>query len=487
MVESTPNILDLFPAYEATIGIEVHVQLKTNTKIFCSCPNIFGIAPNHNICPICAGYPGTLPMLNKKVIEYAVMAGLATNCRISPTSEFSRKHYYYPDLPKNYQITQGAVAICHDGWVPTERLDGSIKKIGIGRIHMEEDAGKTIHGDDGKSLVDLNRAGTPLLETVSCPDIANAHEAKVYLMNLRSIMQYLGISDVNMEEGSFRADINISVKKKGVVKLGTRAEVKNVNSFKFIVQAINYEIERQIDILESGGVVRQETRLWNEKDQKTMFMRSKTDADDYRYFTEPDLPAVVIDDAFLDRVRALIPELPFAKKERFMAELGLSEYDADGLVQDRALSAYFEDACAIYNKPKLMVNWILRDVLGYLNGKKISLSESPITADMIAGLVQLIDTDVINTKVAQEVFAEMAATGKSPAAIVKEKGLEQVSDTGALEAICQKIVESNPDVVEKYRAGNQRMFGFFVGLAMKESGGKGNPKIMTEIFQRLLA
>ncbi|MEI7580506.1 MAG: Asp-tRNA(Asn)/Glu-tRNA(Gln) amidotransferase subunit GatB [bacterium] len=486
-MEQTPNILTAFPKYEATIGIEVHVQLKTESKIFCECPNLFGVEPNHNICPICAGYPGVLPMLNGKVLEYAVMAGLATQCRISPVSEFSRKHYAYPDLPKNYQITQGEVAICHNGWLPAETLSGDIKKIRIGRIHMEEDAGKTIHGADGRSLVDLNRAGTPLLEIVSEPDIANAHEAKSYLMNLRLVMQYLGISDVNMEEGSFRADINISVKEKTATKLGTRAEVKNVNSFKFIVQAINYEIERQIELLESGGIVRQETRLWNEKDQKTMFMRSKTDADDYRYFTEPDLAPVSIDDAWIERVRAALPELPFQKKERFMNQLGLSEYDADVLIQDQAVAAYFEHACRTYNNPKLITNWVLRDILGYLKEHKLSIERSPISAQMLGELVQLIDTDVINTKVAQEVFAEMAATGKLASVIVKEKGLEQVSNTAELEALCKKIVDAHPDVAAKYREGNQRMFGFFVGLAMKETGGKGNPKVMTEILQRLLA
>lgn len=486
MVEKTPNALDFYPDYEATIGIEVHVQLNTNSKIFCSCPTEFGVRPNQNVCPICAGYPGVLPMLNAAVVQAAVKAGLATQCRISPVSEFARKHYCYPDLPKNYQITQGAIAICHDGWVPSERLDGSVKKIGIGRIHMEEDAGKTIHGDDGNSLVDLNRAGTPLLEIVSNPDIANAHEAKTYLMQLRSIMHYLGISDVNMEEGSFRADINISVKKKSSTKLGTRAEVKNVNSFKFIVQAINYEIERQIDLIESGGVVLQQTRLWNGNDQKTVFMRAKTDADDYRYFAEPDIARVVVDDGFLARMRAQLPELPFAKKERFMSSLGLSEYDADCLVQDRAVAAYFEAVCAVYDKPKLAANWILRDVLGYLNEKKLAVTASPLTAGMLAGLIKLIDTDVINTKVAQEVFVEMAATGKEALVIVKERGLEQVSDTGALEAICRRIVEQNPDVVEKYRGGNQRMFGFFVGLAMKETAGKGNPKMLTEMLQKLL-
>jgi aspartyl-tRNA(Asn)/glutamyl-tRNA(Gln) amidotransferase subunit B len=306
-------------------------------------------------------------------------------------------------------------------------------------------------------------------------------------MNLRLVMQYLGISDVNMEEGSFRADINISVKEKSASKLGTRAEVKNVNSFKFIVQAINYEIERQIEVLEAGGVVRQETRLWNEKDQKTMFMRSKTDADDYRYFTEPDLAQVVIDEAWIARARAALPELPFQKKERFMTQLGLSEYDADVLIQDKAVAMYFEDACMTYNNPKLITNWVLRDVLGYLKEHKLSIEQSPLSAQMLGELVRLIDTDVINTKVAQDVFADMAATGKSASVIVKEKGLEQVSNATELETLCKKIVDAHPDVAAKYREGNQRMFGFFVGLAMKETGGKGNPKLMTEILQRLLA
>jgi len=486
MTERVPSVLDHFPAYEATIGIEVHVQLSTQTKIFCSCPTSFGAQPNTHICPICAGHPGVLPQLNERVVEYAIMAGLATQCRISPVCEFARKHYPYPDLPKNYQVTQGDVAICHDGFVMSETRTGEPKKIRIQRIHMEEDAGKTLHGQGGSSLVDLNRAGTPLLEIVSCPDIADAHEARVYLTNLRLIMQYLGISDVNMEEGSFRADINISVKKRGATKLGTRAEVKNVNSFKFIVQAIHYEIERQIDILESGGVVEQQTRLWNEKDQKTVFMRTKTDADDYRYFTEPDLAQVVIDDAVITRIKAGLPELPDAKRERFMREAGLSAYDADLLVQDRALSEYFEAACSGYPKPKLIANWVLRDVLGYLKESKKELTSISITPAHIAELVRLIDTNVINTKVAQEIFADMAASGEMPAVLVQKKGLEQVSDAAALEAICQQVVDGNPDVAQKYREGNQRMFGFFVGLAMKETGGKGNPKLITEILQRLL-
>lgn len=487
MIEKTPNILERYPAYEATIGIEVHVQLNTESKIFCACSTAFGAQPNTQICPVCAGYPGTLPMLNRKVVEYAIMAGLATHCTISQSSRFSRKHYMYPDLPKNYQITQGEVAICHNGWVTTETLVGEEKKVRIGRIHMEEDAGKTHHNDDGKSFVDLNRAGTPLLEIVSEPDIANAHEARAYLMNLRLILQYLGISDVNMEEGSFRADINISVKKKDAQKLGTRAEVKNVNSFKFIGQAINHEIERQIEILENGGVVLQQTRLWNEKEQKTVFMRSKTDADDYRYFDEPDLPIIEVNNEWQKQLWVKLPELPRDKKNRFMSEFSLSEYDADNLVQDKALALYFQSVVALGANAKIAANWILRDVLAYLNQHKLSIAQSPLSAEQLASLVQAIDAGVINSKVAQDVFSVMVETGKAADVIIAEQGLEQVSDSGALEVVCQEIVAANPDTVEKYRSGNQRMFGFFVGQAMKATGGKGNPQMMTEIFQRLLA
>lgn len=486
MAEKIPNVLNAYPTYEATIGIEVHVQLNTASKMFCACPSTFGQQPNSNICPICAGHPGTLPVANKKAVEYAVMAGLATNCHISAVSEFARKHYMYPDLPKNYQITQGEVAICHEGWVLSHTIAGEDKKIGLERIHMEEDAGKVQHMPSGKSYVDLNRAGTPLLEIVSKPDIANAYEAKQYLQNLRTIIQYLGISDVNMEEGSFRADINISVKKKEADKLGTRAEIKNVNSFKFIGMAIDYEIERQIEILEDGGSVRQETRLWNEKDQKTVFMRTKSDADDYRYFNDPDLPLIAVDSSWLERIRTTIPELPHDKKERFMAALKLGEYEADILVQDKTLSEYFEAVCVQYDKPKLVSNWVLRDVLGYLKEHKLTLRDNPITPEMLGDLVKAIDTGVINTKVAQEVFAHMASTGKTASVIIKEKGLEQVSDTGALEAICQKIVDDNPDVIAKFKEGNSRMFGFLVGQAMKATQGKGNPKLITQLFQKLI-
>ena len=486
MTQKITTVLDHYPTYEATIGIEVHVQLSTQTKIFCACPNVFGKKPNTNICPVCAGYPGTLPMLNEKTVEYAIMAGLATNCDISEVSEFARKHYMYPDLPKNYQVTQGDVAICHNGSVPTTTMDGEEKMVRIERIHMEEDAGKAMHTDQGTSHVDLNRAGTPLLEIVSAPDIANAHEAKTYLTNLRNIILYLGISDVNMEEGSFRADINISVKKRDTDKLGTRAEIKNVNSFKFIGMAIEHEIERQIELLEEGGIVNQETRLWNEKQQKTVFMRTKGDADDYRYFPEPDLPLIVVDNEWRKRVQQQLPELPLAKHARFTKVYKLSDYDAGVLVATKALAAYFEEAVTVYNQPKMICNWMLRDLLGYLNEHKLTLSECLITPAKLAGLVETIDSGVINTKAAQEVFIAMAGTGKEAADIIKEKGLEQVSDTGELEKICQQLVADNPDIVEKYKGGNQRMFGFFVGQVMKATQGKGNPKLISQILQNLL-
>lgn len=487
MAEKVYNSLVLHPGWEATIGIEVHVQLNTNTKIFCSCPITFGDVPNTNICQICAGFPGVLPALNKRVVESAIMAGIGTNCKISPKSDFSRKHYMYPDLPKNYQITQGDVAICMDGGIETETLDGEKKRVGIIRIHMEEDAGKAIHMPHGKSFVDLNRAGTPLLEIVSAPDIANAHEARCYLENLRRIIQYLGISDVNMEEGSFRADINISVKRLTDTKLGTRAEIKNVNSFKFIGQAINYEIDRQIDIIESGHKVNQETRLWNEKDQKTIKMRDKSDADDYRYFTDPDLPIVEISDEWLAELAARVPELPAAKKARFMSEFALSEYDADLLIQEREIAAYFETVVALYEAPKLAANWILRDVLAALKVTKRSISEFTVTPALLADLIRALDTNEINSKTAQDVFAEMAETGKSASAIISDRGLKQVSNEGELREICASIVAQNGDNVAKYKAGDQRIFGFFVGQAMKATGGKGNPKLLSQILTELLS
>jgi len=487
MAEKITNILDHYPDYEATIGIEVHVQLKTASKMFCSCPTSFGQKPNTNICPVCAGHPGTLPVPNRKAVDYAIMAGLATNCEISSESDFARKHYMYPDLPKNYQITQGDIALCMRGHVPTTTIDGKEKMVGLTRIHMEEDAGKAMHMSHGKSFVDLNRAGTPLIEIVSDPDISNAHEARNYLVNLRNIMLYLGVSDVNMEEGSFRADINISVKKKGAKKLGTRCEIKNVNSFKFIVQAINYEIERQIEVLEDGGAVVQATRLWNEKDQKTVFMRGKSDADDYRYFTDPDLPIIKVDSAWLERIKAQIPELPLQKKNRLMRDYQVTEYEADILVQDRAIARYFEEAVRFCEEPKLVTNWLLRDVLGYMKEHKIAIEQFPVTAELLAGLIDKISDGTINTKAAQEVFTAMTSTGKDASTLIKEKGLEQMSNSAQLLEICEKIVNDNPEVVAQYKGGKDRMIGFFVGQAMKATQGRGNPKMINDIFKELLS
>lgn len=487
MAEKIKSVLDFYPDYEATIGIEVHVQLDTKSKIFCSCPNTFGHAPNTNICPVCAGYPGTLPVLNRQVVDYAILTGLATNCEISKTCEFARKHYMYPDLPKNFQTSQGEIAICMNGHIDIKDEAGNPKTIRLNRIHMEEDAGKAMHMSDGKSYVDLNRAGTPLLEIVSEPDIASAFQAKNYLQNLRAIIQYIGVSEANMEEGSFRADINISVKKKVESKLGTRAEIKNVNSFKFIGQAIEYEIQRQIELLEDGQEVHQETRLWDESKQVTRFMRAKGDADDYRYFPEPDLPLIVVDSEWLERVKSEVPELPQQKSARFISEYNLTEYEAGILVQDKNLARYFENTVKLYNAPKLISNWILRDILGSLKEQKIALDKFVITPELLADLVENLDKDVINSKVAQDVFAHMLETGKKASVIIDEKDLKQVDNTEELIGICKQIIADNPDSVEKYKERGDRVFGFFVGQAMKITHGKGNPKVISKILKEELA
>jgi aspartyl-tRNA(Asn)/glutamyl-tRNA(Gln) amidotransferase subunit B len=472
--------------YQATIGIEVHVQLKTNSKIFCSCRNEFGHEPNKNVCPICAGHPGVLPVLNKKVIDNAIMLGLATSCEISNKTDFARKHYYYPDLPKNYQITQDANPICRDGHISIELEDGSEKQIGLIRIHMEEDAGKNIHTALGLSLVDLNRAGTPLVEIVSHPDMQSAYEAKAYLMRLHAIIKYLGISDANMEEGSFRADVNISVRKKTDKELGQRVELKNINSFKFISQAIEYEIQRQIEALESGEKIYQETRLWDRKNQKTTAMRRKEAADDYRYFPEPDLPEIQIDQEWIDTIKKLIPELPGEKLKRFQKNYNLPYDDALILIENVTLANFFEETGKVCSNPKMACNWILRNLLAYLNENKLEIANTKMTSRNLAELVNEIDKGSINSKVAQDIFNEMISTGKSAKDIISEKDLGQVDSQELLEVIAQKIVADNPSEVAKYKAGNLRLFGFFVGQAMKETKGKANPKVLNEIFEKLL-
>lgn len=420
-----PSVLQRYPEYECTIGIEVHVQLNTKTKIFCGCSNAPVQEPNTNICQICSGYPGTLPVLNREVVHRAILAGLGTNCTVAPLSEFARKHYFYPDLPKNYQITQNDKPICKEGHVIIRLPDGTKKNIRLIRIHMEEDAGKNIHaGHTNESFVDLNRAGTPLLEIVSYPDISNALEAKAYLKALRLIVVYLQISTGNMQEGSFRADTNVSVRKKGDPKLGTRAELKNINSFKFIGDAIEYEIERQIELLESGQKVKQETRLWDTQKHSTKSMRSKEEAADYRYFPDPDLPAVCIDQQTIDVCKASMPELPEQRFERYCTQLGVSPYEADILIEDPELCDYFEQAHR-FTTSKSLVNWILRDLMALLKEEKIALNECKVTPQKLASLVDLLDNGVINNKAAQEVFALVAQTEKTRQMWLKKKGLNK--------------------------------------------------------------
>ncbi len=486
-MSKTPSVLDNFPDFAINIGIEVHVQLNTASKIFCTCANQISKEPNSNICQICSGYPGVLPVLNKKVVDSAILAGLATHCAIAPQSFFARKHYFYPDLPKNYQITQSDAPICSDGYVSIRLEDGSSKKIRLIRIHMEEDAGKNIHAtDSNESFVDLNRTGTPLLEIVTYPDIASTYEAKAYLKTLRAIVQYLGICSGNMEEGAFRADTNISVRKKDSSQLGTRCELKNINSFKFIGDAIEYEIERQITALEDGGRIQQETRLWDTKTHQTTVMRSKEEAADYRYFPDPDLPIVKIDDQWLEAVRKELPELPDQKFERLVKQIGLSAYEADILIDDPELAAYFEQAVAQI-KSKLIINWILRDVMGYLKEHKLTLSEFKVTPEKLARIIELIEKDTINSSAAKQVFEVTAKTGQHPEDVVKELGLEQIGSSEELEKIIIEIIAANPENVAEYKSGKQKIFGFFVGQAMQKTGGKGNPKIIQELLKKHLS
>ena len=484
-MKSDVSVLSRYPEYEATIGIEVHVQLTTKSKIFCTCANSIEHTPNVNICPICTGHPGVLPVLNKEVITSAIKAGLATHSTIAQTCTFARKHYFYPDLPKNYQITQSDDPICINGFVPIHLEDGSIKKIHLIRIHMEEDAGKNIHSNfSNESYVDLNRAGTPLLEIVSYPDISNAYEAREYLKTLRLMVQYLGICSGNMEEGAFRADTNISVRKKGATQLGTKCELKNINSFKFISDAIEYEVERQITSLEAGKKVLQETRLWNVKEGKTEVMRSKEEAADYRYFTDPDLPIIKITQETLESIKNNLPELPHERFERFIQK-GLTPYEADILINERELAAFYEQAAQLTSS-KQLINWILRDFMKLLKDEKKAVHESKITPEHLAQLVALLDQGAINNRAAQEVFALMAQTGQEPHSIVKEKGLEQVGDIKELETLIQHIVEQNPQQVAAYKAGQDKLFGFFVGQAMQKTKGKGNPQLINEILKKYL-
>ncbi|HLO27440.1 MAG TPA: Asp-tRNA(Asn)/Glu-tRNA(Gln) amidotransferase subunit GatB [Geobacteraceae bacterium] len=475
--------------YQAVIGLEVHVQLSTNTKIFCGCSTKFGAEPNSQTCPVCLGLPGALPVLNKKVVEYAIRAGLATNCAIAQRSVFARKNYFYPDLPKGYQISQFELPICVNGHLDIEGEWGT-KKIGITRIHMEEDAGKLVHADvpglGSGSGVDLNRACTPLLEIVSEPDIRSADEAVAYLKKLHQIVVYLGITDGNMEEGSFRCDANVSVMPVGSTTFGTRTETKNVNSFRFVKQAIEYEIERQIEVIAEGGRIVQETRLFDPNTGMTRSMRGKEEAHDYRYFPDPDLVPLVISDDWVEDVRLSLPELPDRKRTRYLEELGLTPYDADVLTASRELADYFEACSALSGQPKTVANWVMGEVTRALNEDGRPIADCPVTPRLLADLLALIDKGTISGKIAKTVFDEMYKTGDEPARIVEEKGLVQVSDTGEIEKIIDDIMAANAGQVTEYRSGKEKVFGFFVGQVMRASKGKANPAVVNEILLKKL-
>ena len=473
--------------YEVVIGLEVHTQLLTNTKIFCSCSAEFGEETNRDTCPVCLGMPGTLPVLNKKVVDYSIKAALATHCRINKYSRFARKNYFYPDLPKGYQISQYALPIAEHGHLEVELSSGEKKRIGITRIHMEEDAGKSIHdaSPDG-TLVNFNRTGVPLMEIVSEPDMRSAEEAVEYLKKLRNIVVYLGVCDGNMEEGSFRCDANISLRPVGQKELGTRAELKNMNSFRFVQKAIEYEILRQENVLKGGGEIVQETRLWDSNKGVTLSMRGKEEAHDYRYFPDPDLLPLIVDEKWIEDERGKLPELPDAKRARFMSDFDLPDYDAGVLTADKAIADYFERCVGFGAEAKKVSNWIMGELMKHLNEEGCEINECKIIPENLSALLGLIDKNVISGKIAKTVFEEMYKTGKKPEVIIKEKGLEQVTDTGAIEALVDEALAVNPDQVEEFKGGKEKVLGFFVGQVMKASKGKANPGMVNQLIREKL-
>ncbi|CAN2041740.1 Aspartyl/glutamyl-tRNA(Asn/Gln) amidotransferase subunit B [Candidatus Magnetomoraceae bacterium gMMP-15] len=472
--------------YETVIGLEVHAQLKTKTKIFCGCSTEFGGPPNTHTCPVCLGMPGMLPVLNKKVVDYSLRMGIATNCTIIQKNRFARKNYFYPDLPKGYQISQFELPIAEKGYVDIE-VKGSKKRIGLTRIHMEEDAGKLNHDTYRPvSMVDFNRTGVPLIEIVSEPDIRSPEEAVAYLHKLHSIVRYLDICDGNMEEGSFRCDANVSIRPEGQKELGTRTELKNMNSFKNVEKAINYEISRQQALLEDGGIVVQQTRLWDANRNKSVSMRGKEEAHDYRYFPDPDLLPVVIDDKWIESIKKSLPELPDERKNRFLSDYNLPDYDAEVLTASRELADYFEKCVNDFPNPKQVSNWVMGNLLGILNAENKSIDQSPVSSSNLAQLLLLIDKSVISGKIAKTVFEEMAKTGRGPKKIVEEKGLVQVTDKDAICQIVENVLKEHPKEVEAYKNGKKKLFGFFVGQVMKETCGKANPKIVNEILNKIL-
>ncbi|GIO94857.1 MULTISPECIES: Asp-tRNA(Asn)/Glu-tRNA(Gln) amidotransferase subunit GatB [Paenibacillus] len=472
--------------YETVIGLEVHVELHTNSKIFCGCSTAFGAPPNTHTCPICLGHPGVLPVLNRQAVEYAMKAAMALNCTISDVSKFDRKNYFYPDSPKAYQISQYDQPIGLNGWIDIE-VDGKTKRIGITRLHLEEDAGKLTHVDGGyASLVDFNRVGTPLVEIVSEPEISSPEEAKAYLEKLRAIMQYCEVSDVKMEEGSLRCDANISLRPWGQKEFGTKAELKNMNSFRGVQRGLEYEQFRQAEVLDEGGVIVQETRRWDEAQGKTFSMRGKEQAHDYRYFPDPDLVSVHISEEWKEAVRATIPELPDARKARYTSEYGLPDYDAAVITASKPLADFFEDSLNYTKDAKSVSNWIMGDLLGYLNANNLELSQVEITGQGLGEMIGLIEKGTISSKIAKTVFKEMLESGKLPAQIVEEKGLVQISDEGAIKSIVEQVVANNPQSVEDYKAGKQKAIGFLVGQVMKESKGKANPALVNKLLVEVL-
>ena len=467
--------------YEVVIGLEVHAELSTKTKIFCSCPTEFGAAPNTHVCPVCMAMPGTLPVLNEKVVEYAVKAGLATNCEISRNSKNDRKNYYYPDLPKSYQISQFDKPLCEHGYVEIDTPNGK-KKIRLLRIHIEEDAGKLNHDDfGGGSLVDLNRAGVPLIEMVSEPDLRSAEEVEAYMRKLKSILEYIEVSDCKMQEGSLRADVNVSVHKPGE-PFGTRTEMKNMNSFRSIVRAIEYEVERQIDVLEDRGKIEQETLRWDDVSGKTFPMRDKEDAQDYRYFPDPDLVAIKLSEEYIENIKNTLPELPESRKERYLKEYELSEKDAKLITASKYLSDLFEKAIEVCHNPKAVCNWIISDISRILNETEMEPIAIPFDANQLGKLVVLIDKGTISSSIGKKVLVELFENPRDPEEIIKEKGWIQISDEGAIKEVVMKILEVNPQSVADFKAGKDRALGFLVGQAMKETKGKANPKMLNEMF-----
>ena len=468
--------------YEVIIGLEVHAELSTKTKIFCSCPTAFGAAPNTHTCPICMAMPGTLPVLNEKVVEYAVKAGLATNCEISRNSKNDRKNYFYPDLPKSYQISQFDKPLCEHGYVEIE-INGEKKKIRLTRIHIEEDAGKLNHDEfGGGSLVDLNRAGVPLIEIVSEPDLRSAEEVEQYLRKLKSILEYIEVSDCKMQEGSLRADVNVSVRKKGETKLGTRTEMKNMNSFRSIVRAIEYEVDRQIDVIENGGKIDQETLRWDDVSGKTFPMRDKEDAQDYRYFPDPDLAAIKLSEEYIENIKNSLPELPESRKERYLQEYKLSEKDAKLITASKYLSDLFEEAVKVCNNPKAVNNWIISDISRILNETEMEPIQIPFDAKQLGKLVVLIDKGTISSSIGKKVLVELFENPRDPEDIIKEKGWIQISDEGAIKEVVLKILENNPQSIADYKGGKDKALGFLVGQAMKETKGKANPQMLNKMF-----